>query len=370
VVGKEGVNRPVEIAYFKIDPNTGNERRDRQLAIQFQVIYGSQPTMIRVLFPPADPEVIFPQFNKRYARRGTTGVMQCKGDGGGDKGNLIGEAICDLDARAGLDVIRSADNETQCIVKCLGPKCRYQRSKPQQCRRSAELMVILPDLDASGAWQIHMGSAQSIRNINSAFDWLKAIWGTYMMIPVILMRVPQNSSHVDSNGKRQNSLHYVLQVDMPGSITKLRKTVMAITETELDALPAPGEIQADKSKKSEVKPTEAVPEAQKPEIVETACLEQRKGDTVEVNSADAKMLESGDMARFNHKRSAAECMISSIKKLYAELGRERFATILGNSGHASITEIKDLPELSEFTNILLKAKSMATAEALYGQQAA
>lgn len=188
---------------------------------QFKQLYGEQPKSIKIMFPPASPEVFFAQFYKRY---GSGSLLKCKGDG------EVAETTEEFSK--GLEKI--SDTERGFIqVVCKGPECPYQISN--ECGRMASLQVILPDLSGIGVWQINTGSYNSIVNINSAIEWLRGLCGRYAMIPITLMRVPQDIAY---EGKR--SKHYILQIDQNISIGEIQRFV-SLTPVERALIPAPDE---------------------------------------------------------------------------------------------------------------------------------
>jgi hypothetical protein len=199
---QKGVEYPSEVDYFILDPNTGDAKWNAELKEQFKSLYGEKPKAIKIMFPPAAPEIFFAQFFKRY---GKSTLLQCKGDGE--------IAITTEEFAKGLEKI-GEDERGFWQVKCLGPECPYQLGnnefcpKAPQCARMAALQVILPDIKGLGIWQIATGSYNSIVNINSALDWLKGLTGRFAMLPVTLMRVPTEIAY---EGKK--SKHYILQID-------------------------------------------------------------------------------------------------------------------------------------------------------------
>lgn len=180
------------------------------------------------MFPPASPELFFAQWYKRY---GSGALLKCKGDG------EVAETTEEF--AAGLEKIGETDRGFIQVV-CKGQECPYQTGgneycqKPQ-CSAMAALQVILPELSGIGVWQITTGSYNSIVNINSALEWLKGLCGRFAMIPITLMRVPQDIAY---EGKK--SKHYILQIDHDISIGEIQKFA-SLTPIERALIPAPDE---------------------------------------------------------------------------------------------------------------------------------
>jgi len=219
----KGASYPSEVDYFILDPETPDQKRRDELIAQFKELYGDRPKAIKIMLPPADPELFFKQNYKRY---GSGSLLKCLGDG------EIAETMPDF--AEGLEIIGETDRGF-IQVKCLGPECPYQNGPKKQCARMASLQVILPELKGIGVFQINTGSFNSIVNINSAIEWIKGLCGRYAMIPLTLMRVPQDIAY---EGKK--SKHYILQIDQSISIGEIQKFA-SITPIERALIPAPDE---------------------------------------------------------------------------------------------------------------------------------
>lgn len=328
-----------------MDPATGNPARDKQLEDQFKSLYGVKPTRIMIMFPPVDRDIFFQVFNKRY---GSSAMLKCRGDGNGSVGEMIGEATCAIPEYAqGLEVI--GQNEMgQTKVKCFGPDCFYQQSR--ECHRVGSLQVLLPELDAVGVWQLTTGSYNSIVNMQSAIDWLIGMCGRYQMIPVPLIRMPQEIAH-NEKGKQSKGTHYILQIDLQVSIASLQKAALIAPEKAMLALPEPEE---GKDPIVEVEAQEDPQEEKKPDQVKKA---------EEVFGAKAiEMWDPGDLKRFGQRASVAEGLMKTVKKCYEVLGKDRFAYCLGQGGAEGVYQINSIEELSNFVNVLLSEKHTKEAE--------
>jgi len=223
----KGVSYPAEVDYFILDPETPDTKRREELVEHFKKLYGDKPKAIKIMFPPVPPELFFSQFYKRY---GSGALLKCKGDG------EVAETTPEF--AEGLEKIGETDRGF-IQVKCLGEECPYQLGPKKQCARMASLQVILPELKGIGVFQINTGSFNSIVNINSAIEWIKGLCGRYAMIPLTLMRVPQDIAY---EGKK--SKHYVLAIDQQISIGEIQKFV-SITPIERALIPAPDEKKDD-----------------------------------------------------------------------------------------------------------------------------
>ena len=288
-----GAEYPAEVNYFILDPQTPSELENKKLIEMFHKLYGEQPKSINIMFPLSDTNLIFPQFYKRY---GKSTMLQCKGDGEFAK-CATEEFSKDLE-RAKLT---ADDLPTDIKVICKGRECPYYKSKA--CSEVATLQVLLPDLPGSGVWQITTGSYNSIVNINSCLDYIRAITGRFHMLPLTLERRAQDIAY---EGKKRE--HYILHIDMALPLAALQKYAQIDSTKILLELPAPEqekedillqttpEIEGDGGHPKEEKPVE---EETKPEI-----------NVLTVGEANQK--NEGDT--FNVKGILSNCKIEVITK--------------------------------------------------------
>lgn len=196
---------PREIDHFLLDPHTGDADFDNRLKREFVELYGERPTRIRIMLPPFEEEHVFPVWRIRYGGK----RKLCQGNG--DSRALAGEAICRAghEAIPGGGTLRVLNGEPphHVRVSCLGQDCPFTQAK--QCRVSANLKVILPELPTLGVWWIVTGSYRSIVNIQSALRNLRGMIGTYSRLPLTLLRTPEQ---VEYDGKTRT--HYILSIDL------------------------------------------------------------------------------------------------------------------------------------------------------------
>jgi len=225
----KGVEYPTEVDYFILDPETPSELENKKLVDVFHRLYGEQPKQINIMLPISDVNMVFPQFYKRY---GKSTLLQCKGDGV--------EAVCSSqEFTEGLEVIGKTDMGLP-KVKCAGPECPYQKEGNKQCSRVGTLQVLLPELPGSGVWQVTTGSFNSIVNINSCMDYVRAVAGRFHMIPLVLERREQL---IQNNGKARK--HYVLHINLAISLVDLQKFANIDATKIMLELPEPEEAKED-----------------------------------------------------------------------------------------------------------------------------
>jgi hypothetical protein len=201
---------PEELSWFRFDPNhIQDESLKAEVIEDFRQVYGNEPTMLNVIFPSSDREVIFPQYYNAY---GQSSGLKCDGDGktaeckdekmlknldrtgkNGKRG--FPEVICKGAGQQG-------NEETTC--------CPYfKEGKGKMCNRVARLRFMLPDLKGTTMWECVTGSINSIININSAFKHLEDLGGRFDWVPLQLMRIPMKMT---KDGKQRT--HYPLAIDM------------------------------------------------------------------------------------------------------------------------------------------------------------
>lgn len=236
--------RPKEIDYFVFDPNTGDVFRDAELTRQFREIYGERPKSIVVMFPKVpkmktieeEIDLFFPQYYKRY---GMTKALKCIGDG-------VEAQVTNAEYAMGLETIGFDRATRRTKVRCLGIECIYQDAKKKpECKRSGNLFVILPELDAIGVFQVNTSSFSSVANINSMVRYLKDAAGKYHYIPIMMSRVAKQSTYTDQQtGKICSSTHYPIIMDCRSRLSAARsapelpdaKALLGVTDQRREAI--------------------------------------------------------------------------------------------------------------------------------------
>jgi len=163
---------------------------------EVQKLYGLKPKELEILLPVEDPEQWCPQYYKKYSR--TQGLV-CKGDGE--------KAFCLFDLTTGA----MADKETKSVqrreITCPGRNCLEYKSK--NCKPVMSLQFLLYRVPGLGVYQVDTSSVNSIININSCADYIRALFGRVSMIPLNLTMEPKAVQNPES-GKQQTV--YVLNL--------------------------------------------------------------------------------------------------------------------------------------------------------------
>lgn len=348
---RTGKEHPAEVDYFILDPKTPDGKRNTTLKKEFAKLYGDKPRTIRIMFPPAAPEVFFAQWYKRY---GKSTLVKCKGDGE--------VATCALPEFAeGLTQIGETD-QGMIKVRCDGMECPFY--KENQCNRMATLQVILPEISGIGVWQINTSSWNSIVNMNSAVDWLKGLCGRYYMIPIILMRV---ETEIQYEGKK--SKHYILQIDQNISLMDIQR--MALKPAEMITLPAPDEekdeLFYDRKEKSG-KPVVDMPQAmseQEKQPQQKKPVQQKPKQRSQPGKTEEAVFENIEepVEEKEHQATMLEVRAHAYKK---ELNRltgkdDTYYGIIGSLGYEHVIQMDNVTQAEFVTQLSKKMKEIQNA---------
>jgi hypothetical protein len=201
------VEYPVELPFFVLPPEVGEKhggkvsvKRAKELGVSrkdvLDYIKNNSKNMaesLPVMIPVEDVNQSFPQAYKMYG----SGIgLKCIGNG--EEASL-----------------RTGSSRQWQDVKCPCKNMKTDENPKGECTRTAHLQVILPDVSAGGVYQIDIGSINSIIDINSGIEYVKALIGRVAMVPLILKRVPTETHH---DGKKQ--IHYTCQLTFDYSIEK------------------------------------------------------------------------------------------------------------------------------------------------------
>lgn len=168
-----GKEYPTETDYFVLTDAPGVAK-----------VYGEKPKEIEVMFPINDEEVIFPQALKMY---GKTSGLKCHGNG---------------------ETARYWDEGKKdwCDKTC---PCEHQG---KDCSIHGVLMFFIPSVTWGGIFQIRTSSLISIKDLNSALDMYKQMFGRISMIPFWITRKP---TVMTKDGKSRT--HYTLSLEFRGN---------------------------------------------------------------------------------------------------------------------------------------------------------
>ncbi len=203
---RTGNEFPRQVDFFVVK---ADESTSEAAAEAFHRVYGDKPKALDIMFPVEDKDLFFAQFYRRY---GSGSGLLCKGDG---------VTAMEIDRETGE--IRE--------IECNPAECEWAEKK--HCRPIGTLQFLLYKVPGLGVWQVDTSSYNSIVNINSAIDFVRAITGGRIaMIPLKLVIRPKE---VQVEGKKK--VVHVMDIAHDG----LRlEDVLRASRTPLAGLLMPG----------------------------------------------------------------------------------------------------------------------------------
>jgi len=197
-------------------------------------VYGENPKELRIIIPVENEEKFFSQYYRRYGFSG----KRCIGDGE--------KARCIITRCLNCKEIWK-DRDEKC-PKCGNKKCESniqdiscpcEQLEKKACRALAFFQVAIPNVKGSGVWQITTSSRNSIIDINSGIEYIRAICGRIRMIPLVLKREKTETQRME-NGKIKKGTHYTLKLQFnEASLQQLQEIGQIAPERVL--LPPPDE---------------------------------------------------------------------------------------------------------------------------------
>ncbi|MFA5706367.1 MAG: hypothetical protein WDA41_08445 [Candidatus Neomarinimicrobiota bacterium] len=198
VANSKGVTYPKEVPYFVVPD-------------EVKAVYGDKPTELDVMLPLDDIDTVFPVSYKFY---GSGKGLKCNGDG---------------------EIAYCADEKTKEVIE---KKCPCELLEQGKCKQSGSLSVMLQKINVGGVYQINTSSFNSIVDLASGIDYVKALIGRVAMVPLKLRRVATETHHEE---KKQT--HYTLQLVLDANIDAINQlrgdTIRVLEHTSRIALPEP-----------------------------------------------------------------------------------------------------------------------------------
>lgn len=173
---------PRATEYFVFDPN-------HPQYTELIETYGEKPQELRILLPLEDDTKFAQQYYRLYSQ--TRGLV-CKGDGE--------EALRMIDVLTGGVAGRNTKDVAMKPIPCQGKEC--PEYGPRACGETMNLQFLLPEVSGFGVWQIDTGSINSIINVNSSLDLIRAVYGRVAMVPLILALEPKEVVNPDDGKKK------------------------------------------------------------------------------------------------------------------------------------------------------------------------
>jgi len=212
-----GKEYPTEVDYFVVPP-------------EVQKIYGEKPKRLDVMLPLDEIDIIFPQAYKYY---GSSKGLKCQGDG---------------------ELAYRVEEGEMVQIEC---PCENLDSK--KCKQTGTLMVMLPKVSVGGIYQIRTSSFNSIVDVNSGLDYVRALLGRFCMVPLVLERVTTETHH-DEQKQNHYTLRLVFDADIY-TLNALRQDTTRVIEHSRQYL-----IEAPIDENPELDPPDVVDEEEGPPL--------------------------------------------------------------------------------------------------------
>lgn len=210
-------------------------------------VYGDKAIELDIMLPHEDPEVFFSQARRAYRKSG----LFCKCSNGTDATRVRLGASDGVNTRVpkgepydptGEQYLKETGEAVgigeMYELPCPGEECQFTESK--MCKPTAILMVMLPKVPGFGCYQITTGSINTIIDLNSYIDAIRAAAGRISMIPLKLRLVPKQ---VQVEGKAK-TIHYLTMV-YEGTIQSLIAAAHKIPAPVRLALPAMSDLERE-----------------------------------------------------------------------------------------------------------------------------
>lgn len=166
---------------------------------EVRAVYGDKPKELDILIPSERMDLVFPQALKCY--KGSR--LWCKGDG---------QTATRIDMATG----------SMFSIEC---PCEHYHAESgsglDPCHERANLMVLLPRVSMSGAYQIDTGSVSNIIELNSSIEYIRSsLLGRIAFVPLKLRREPTQIQYTDKRGVRTTT-KALLKLEIVGDIQKI-----------------------------------------------------------------------------------------------------------------------------------------------------
>jgi len=146
-----GKEYPAEVDYFVVPP-------------EVQKLFGEKPKVLPVMLPVENDELFLRQY---YAVYGSNQRLKCQGDG--------------------ETAERRDDKGKVQQIACPSPEsCEF--AKQFKCSARIDVMVVLPDVNCGGVYQLSSGSVSTSIDIRSGLEMARHLFGRISWVPMMLKR--------------------------------------------------------------------------------------------------------------------------------------------------------------------------------------
>lgn len=214
-VTKNGVERPIDLKYFRVDI----DELEKDRSAKFLHVYGAQPTEINILIPFDEIDRCWDAWCEAY----TAGRMVARSDG---------EYFLYLvDLATGEVVVQNGSDKNGNRVPHKTVIGRAGKSEIK-CKPVGRLKVIVPELQSAAYLVVHTTSFHDIKNISEQLEGIKMLNGGHLVgIPMVLRRRPKMVSVPKPDGTRVRLEKWLLSIEadpnwVSAMLTKLQQAAL------------------------------------------------------------------------------------------------------------------------------------------------
>lgn len=194
---KDGVERPVDLKYFRVE----FDEQEKERAEKFKKVYGEQPTEINILLPFDDIDRCWDAWCEAY----TAGRMVARSDGE--------HFLYLVDLETGEQVVvDGVDKHGQRVPhrELIGKVGKSEI----RCKPVGRLKVIVPELQSVVYLVVHTTSWHDIKNISEQLEGIRLLNGGHIAgIPLVLRRRPKKISVPKPDGQRVRMEKWMLSIE-------------------------------------------------------------------------------------------------------------------------------------------------------------
>lgn len=219
-----GKEYPQAVDYFMVGEGTAPD-----LEAAFKAEFGDKPTEISPVYLPVDDiERATSTFYRLWSQ--SRGLI-CKGDG------KTARRLVDLDVLEAEGTPDPATGRSKHVeYREIGCTCKLLEDG--DCRPMMMLQFMIPKLPGVGIWQIDTSSYNSIRNVTGSLEAIRALAGSFAMVPLRLSLIKKEVTPEGQTKKKVN----VLELGLVGDTTMIQLAASTRDRSTLPVLAEPDDL--------------------------------------------------------------------------------------------------------------------------------
>ena len=238
VQGKQGVMRPVDLDYFKVE--FADTEEGEALAAKFVAAFGPEPKSIDIFLPFNEIDQMWDGYLEAY----TASRLLARSDGPAEEGGVV---LFRCDGKTGETIVRNGENletglhEPHPVDNIAG---KDYKGKPVYYNPIGRLKVIVPDLEEAAYLLFTTGSWNDIRFISQQLAGLKEL--NQDMIKGVPLKLIRSDHEVMApiDGKKTRVTKSLVSIKADPEWVKARiqeDKKMAFPDRIIDAMLTPGD---------------------------------------------------------------------------------------------------------------------------------